>query len=155
LDRDLYCFENVTRTASDIVRALVNPDLVIFKAATQLAVEEAQRFRDRLPVDVAGLDIGREVAAEVGEPEDRGYAVYIPVKWHAASQTGVFASIDADLEVVPFTSSPPVTQFAILGRYRPSIGLAGAPGNAILGRRLAQVAVRQFFIELAARVRSV
>jgi hypothetical protein len=101
---------------------------------------------------MAGFNIGREVLVEVGQPQDKGYAVFIPLKWRAASQEDLFPSMHAELEVTALSDRPPWTQIGILGRYRPPFGVFGAIGDAMLGHRLAEATVRHFIIDLAARL---
>jgi hypothetical protein len=153
LERELYYYEYVNRIASEVVAELVSPSHTMFKAATESAVAEAHRFREQLRVEIAGLDIGKDVVIEVGQPEDKGYAVFIPIKWRAESQAGLFPSMDAELEVMPLSDRQPLTQIGILGRYRPPIGVFGAIGDAMLGHRVAEASVRHFVIDLAARLR--
>ena len=152
MERELYYYEYVDRAANDVVEALAGPEHAAFQAATLGAVAEANQFRERLHVEVAGLDIGKDVVIEVGKPNDKGFAVFVPIKWHAASQTALFPSMDAELEIVPLSHNPPRSQIGLLGRYRPPIGVFGAIGDAMLGHRIAEATVRRFVMELSSRL---
>lgn len=153
MERQLYYYEYVDRSAAEVVKELVAPNRKTFRAATESAAAEAQRVRERLHLDVGGFDIGRDVVVEVGKPRDKGYAVYIPLKWHAARQEDLFPSMDAELEVTMLSADPPWTQIAIVGRYRPPMGLFGAIGDLILGHRLAEATMRHFVVDLTSRLR--
>jgi len=152
LERELYFYDYVDRSASDVLDALVKPGHGVFQAATTSAVAEAHRFKDRLHVGVAGLDIGRDVVIDVSEPVDKGFATFVGIKWHAVSQAALFPSMDAELEIAPLSLEPPRTQIAIHGRYRPPIGVFGAIGDAMLGHRVAEASVRSFIGEIARRL---
>jgi hypothetical protein len=152
MERQLYYYEYVDRSADDVVRALAGPEHAAFEAATDGAVAEANQFRERLHVELAGLDVGKDVVIEVGTARDKGFAVFVPIKWHAASQTGLFPSMEGELEIVPLSYEPPRSQIGLLGRYRPPIGVFGAIGDAMLGHRIAEATVRRFVMELGARL---
>ena len=73
---------------------------------------------------------------------------------HAASQAALFPLMKAELEIQPLSHHPthPLTQLGIAGRYRPPAGLLGAVGDALLGHRIAEAAIRNFVTDLAGRV---
>jgi hypothetical protein len=152
--KDLYFLEYVDRDLPEVVAALSEPNSRIFQSATDHAVTATELFRDRLHVQVAGFDIGREVEIEVGQAEDRGYATYLPIAWHAANQAALFPLMKGELEIEPLSHSPdrPLTQLSIMCRYRPPAGLLGGLGDALLGHRIAEAAVRNFVMDLAARL---
>lgn len=152
MERELYYYDYVERAAKDVVEALAGPEHSAFQQATIGAVSEATQFKERLHVGIAGLDIGKDVVVEVGKADDRGYAVFIPIQWRAASQSGLFPSMDAELEVAQLSLDPPRSQIGIHGRYRPPIGVVGAIGDAMLGHRIAEATVRRFVIELSTRL---
>lgn len=152
MERELYYYEYVRLAARDVVDALVRPNQTVFRGATDSAVAETSKFRERLHVQIASLDIGKDVVIEVGQPEDKGYATYVPIKWRAASEASLFPSMDAELEITALSDRPPLTQLSILGRYRPPAGVFGAIGDAMLGHRVAEAAVRHFIVDLAARL---
>lgn len=152
MERDLYYFDYVDRNASDIVSAVSRSDLHVFQAATQNAVRETQKFKDRLHVDIAGLEVGRDVALELGPPATDGYTTHIPIKWRATDQAGLFPSMDASLEVTQLADEPPMSQLAIIGKYRPPMGVLGAVGDVVIGHRLAEASVRFFIADLASRL---
>jgi hypothetical protein len=154
LERALYFFEYVDRDARSVLAILSEPHAGIFQGATDVALAEAERFRSRLHVETLGLDIGKDVAIEVGKPNDRGYAVFIPIRWRAASQAALFPTLEAELEIAPLSDDPahPMTQISILGRYRPPVGPFGAIGDAVIGHRIAEATVRNFVRDLATRL---
>lgn len=133
-----------------MVRALA--DHSIFRASSDAAVRESNRFRDSLKVRIAGIELDREVEIELGEPQTREYGVVIPVRWKAADAAGLFPSIEAVIEVSPLDDDLPLTQLSLIGEYKPPLGVVGTIGNAILGHRLAEAAVRSFVTELARRI---
>lgn len=152
MDRDLYFFEYVERQATDVLADLLSRRAGIFQTATDSAVVKTEAFRGRMHVDVAGVDIGKDVTVELGEPEDTGYATLIPIRWAAASQAAIFPSLDGLLEITPLNVEPlhPLTQIGIIGHYRPPLSIVGRIGDAVLGHRIAEAAIRNFVLELAA-----
>lgn len=149
---ELYYFEYVDKTAEELVAALSHPPEALLRSVAGKALEHAEAFRERLHVEIAGLDISKEVAIALGDPDDRGFAVVFPISWHAANQRSLFPSMQAELEVVPLSDVPPYSQLGILGTYRPPAALVGRMGDAVLGHRIAQAAVRRFISDLAERL---
>jgi hypothetical protein len=152
--RELYYFDYVSRKASDIVAIIDSRALEVFQRATDTAVDKTELFRSRLRVEFLGFEIGRDVRIELGKPRDSGYATYIPIRWHAKEQAGLFPSMDAELEITPLADEQPLAQIGLLGRYRPPAGLLGAVGDATLMHRVAEASVRHFVTDLAVRLRS-
>lgn len=152
--KELYFFEYVERDLPEVVASLTDRNSGILQRATDQAVVSTELFRDRLHVGLAGLDIGKAVEIEVGQAEDRGYATYLPITWRAANQAALFPLMRGELEIEALNHDPkhPLTQLSILGRYRPPASLLGSVGDAVLGHRIAEAAVRNFITELAARL---
>jgi hypothetical protein len=164
----LYFFDYVNRKASDIVAIIDSHALGVFQSATDTALDKTAHFRSRLHFEFAGFEIGREVEIELGEPHDeiggevkiqlgkpldRGYPIFIPIKWHAKDQAGLFPAMDAELEITPLSDEPPLTQIGLKGFYRPPLGPLGAVGDALLMHRVAEASVRHFVSDLAVRLR--
>ena len=152
MERQLYFYEYVNRRASDIVAIVENRALEVFQSATNTALDKTEQFRSRLHVDFAGFEVGREVEIELGKPQDKGYAVVIPITWHAKDQAGLFPAMTAELEVAALDNMLPLSQISVIGRYRPPVGLLGAVGDAMLMHRVAEASVRNFVSDLAARL---
>lgn len=152
MERQLYFFEYVNRKASDIIAIIENQALEVFQSATNTAIDKTEQFRSRLHVDFAGFEIGRDVEIDLGKPQDKGYAVVIPITWRAKDQAGLFPAMDAELEVAALDNISPLSQISVVGRYRPPVGLLGAVGDAMLMHRVAEASVRNFVSDLAARL---
>jgi hypothetical protein len=152
MDRPLYFYEYVRRTADDIVGAVTEPTSRLFQTATDRAVAGTDDLHSRLHVRVGGFDVGRDVTVELGAPERRPYAVVIPIHWRATSHAALFPSLKASLEITEIDPDLPLCQLSIIGSYHPPVGPAGALGDRTLGHRLAEAAVRHFITELAARL---
>ena len=153
MERQLYFFDYVDRKASDIVAIIDSRAIEVFQGATDTAVDKALQFRSRLHIKFVGFEIGREVEIELGKPQDRGYAIFIPVKWHAKDQAGLFPAMDAEFEIISLDDEKPLTQIGLVGHYRPPVGLLGAVGDAMLMHRVAEASVRHFVSDLAVRLR--
>jgi hypothetical protein len=155
MERPIYYFEYVPRKSSDILAFIQSHAGQVFQGATDAALDEAAQFQSRLQVRIGGFEIGREVRIELGKPRDVGYATFIPIKWHAKDQAGLFPAIDAELEVAALDDRQPLTQISLIGQYRPPVGMLGAFGDAVLMHRVAEASVRHFVSDLAVRLRTV
>jgi hypothetical protein len=152
VDNELYFYEYVERKANEIVGLLQRAKPEIFQAATQMAVTKTSQLHSLLHVQIAGLEIGKEVEIEVGEARDDGQTALFPVRWRATGQDWLFPSMKGEIEVTALDNFAPLTQVALRGRYRPPASLIGALGDAVIGHRLAEAAVRHFVLDLARRL---
>ena len=125
MERGLYFFEYVNRKASDIVAIVDSRALDIFQSATDSAVDKTAQFRSRLHVEFVGFEIGREVEIVLGKPQDRGYAVLIPIKWRAKNQAGLFPAMDADLEIASLDDKIADGSNQRAGTLPPAVGTVG------------------------------
>ena len=107
--------------------------------------EEANRHGDALLGEVGfGEDVrvARRVAIELGDPIRMPTKMVVPLHWEAAEGTGLFPSLDADLEVAPL--GPRLTQLAISARYVPPFGKLGEAIDRALLHRVAEATIKDF-----------
>lgn len=154
MERNLYYYEYVKQPAAAVIKALTTNAKALFDSATSSAVAETSGLATDLHVELGGLDIGKEVRIDLGPPEIAGDRARIPIRWKAAEQKALFPSMDAELEVEPLSHAIPMTQLSIVGRYRPPLGVLGAMGDALVGHRLAELAVRNFLTDLSRRLQA-
>ncbi len=151
---ELYFYEYVDRKADDVVALLKERREEIFQAATRRAAEKTGEMLSLLHVNVAGLEVGKEVVIQLGEPVEEANVVLFPVSWKAATQDWLFPSMQGNIEVTALDNVTPLCQLALRGHYRPPAGVVGALGDALIGHRLAEATVRHFVIDLAERIAS-
>lgn len=86
--------------------------------------------------------IARQVEIELGDAVRMPTKTVVPLRWHATGATGLFPSLDADLEVAPL--GPMRTQLAISARYVPPLGALGRAIDRALLFRVAEATLKDF-----------
>jgi len=107
--------------------------------------EQANHQGDVLLAEVGfggDVRIARQVAIELGEAIRMPTKTVVPLRWQATGATGLFPSLDADLEVAPL--GPRRTQLAISARYVPPLGAIGRAIDRTLLFRVAEATLKDF-----------
>ena len=107
--------------------------------------EQANHVGDTLLADVGfgeHLRIARTVVLELGEPITMATKTLIPLQWEATGPSGVFPSMEADLEIAPLSVDR--TQLAMSARYVPPMGAVGRAINRTLLFRVAEATLKDF-----------
>jgi hypothetical protein len=156
--KELHCYEYVNRPFDDVRDALINDAVGVFERATQTATSRARALVSSLKVEVAGLEIGKNVVIKVTAVQPKvGYtrlasdAVKLELEWQAETNSALFPSMRATLLAYPLSSTE--TQLDLLGRYEPPGGIFGSAADMLLGHRVAAAAVHRFLDEVASRLR--
>ncbi len=129
----------------------------VLQRATNTATERAHGIAARLRVEAAGVVVGVNVRLEIARrPEETGVAGLPPVShfglsWKAAEGAGLFPSMSADLAVSPMTSAETLVEFE--GTYDPPLGRVGQAFDAVVGHRIAEVAVHRFVEDVIEEIR--
>lgn len=156
-DRELRCFDYVNRPFAAVRDALrANPN-DIFRRATSGAASRADTLAATLHVDIAGLDIGKEVTIEVLNVTERsdaspGPAIFFQLAWRASERGAMFPAMKAELAVYPLSKDE--TQLDLQGTYEPPLGVLGKVLDALLMHRVAEASVHRFVVEVAALLRA-
>ena len=142
----------------DKVRALLVRDaLGVFRSATKAASSRAHDVASALRVQVAGLEIQKDIVIEVrSSSEKRNPALdtmvtTIVLEWEAAKSPRLFPLMRGELMVYALTATE--TQLDFQGKYDPPLGPLGKVIDAVLGRRIAEASVHQFLSDVAAWMR--
>jgi hypothetical protein len=112
---------------------------------------EADGVGERLLADVGFGDrsrLDRSVAIDLGTPIRMPSKTILPLKWTAARASGLFPSLDADLEVAPL--GPLRTQLAMSARYVPPFGTLGKAIDRALLHRVAEATLKDFLDRVGA-----
>ena len=155
--REVRSFDYVNHTYTAVREALRAGAEDVFRAATRAAASRAHSVASELYVNVAGIDVGAEIAITVGaiEEADRGArsgpVTRIPVEWQAAQHPRLFPLMRATLSVYALTSTE--TQLDFEGTYEPPLGPAGAAIDAAVGHRIAEASVHRFVRDVAQHLR--
>jgi hypothetical protein len=86
--------------------------------------------------------IARQVAIELGETVRMPTKTVVPLRWQATGPSGLFPSLDADLEIAPL--GPHRTQLAMSARYVPPLGPIGRAIDRAMLFRVAEATLKDF-----------
>jgi hypothetical protein len=106
---------------------------------------EANLRGDRLLAEVGvGEDvrIAREVAIDLGTPIQLPTKTVLPLRWTATGASGLFPSLDADLEIAPLGHDR--CQLSMSARYVPPLGAVGRAIDRALLFRVAEATIKNF-----------
>jgi len=151
----LRVYEYVDRPYEDVLALVRRDPQALFRRATDVAQERAKTVAAGLKVAIAGVEIGAEVAIEVGEvetiegpPGAPGSAVFL--QWRATRHASLFPTMNAKLSFYPI--SPSETQLDLDGSYEPPGGFFGVTADALVGHRIAEASVHSLLREVGARL---
>ncbi|MDX1659226.1 MAG: hypothetical protein R3343_10440 [Nitriliruptorales bacterium] len=153
MERNLYTYTYVRRPFDEVAQLLAEDPAAILQDATERAAKEARTLRTDLSIEIGGIEIGHDIMIEVGEFEPLSMlAVTLPLRWHADSAEALFPSMEATLEVQALSVRQPMTQLSFIGSYRPPLGVLGAAGDVLVGKRIAEAVVHRFINTVADRI---
>lgn len=156
--REVRTYEYVNHPYEGVRDALLADPTGIFRQATQAAAGRAETVAAALRVNIAGLDVGKEIRIEVGAPVEspaeigRQPSIRIPIEWEAASRPGLFPLMRGELALYPITATE--TQLDLGGRYEPPMGPVGGVLDAVVGHRIADASVHRFLADVAHHLRA-
>lgn len=107
--------------------------------------ERANHQGDLLLAEVGfggAVRIERTVVVELGPSVRSGSKTVFPLRWAASGASGLFPSLDADLEVASLR--PGRTQLAMSARYVPPFGPVGRVIDRALLSRVAEATLKDF-----------
>jgi hypothetical protein len=115
---------------------------------------EASGDGDKL-LSEAGFDFGklrvsRRIKVEIGAPRVASGIMFMPVRWRAATEAGMFPTLDGEFEVASVGSSR--TQLALSATYEPPMGVLGRLADKALFHRVAEVTVQDFLVRIKSRL---
>jgi hypothetical protein len=112
--------------------------------------EQANLRGDTLLAEVGFGDdvrVARRVAIEFGQPVRAASKLILPLRWTATGASGLFPSLEADLEVAPL--GPNRSQLAMSARYEPPFGTIGRAIDRTLLFRVAEATLKDFLDRVA------
>ena len=140
----------VARPAEEVKAALIGgaknwvPDI-----ATE-ANGNGQKLLSELGFDLGKRRIRRHIQVEIGAPRVASGLIYMPIRWRAASEAGIFPTFDGELEVA--TLGIDRTQLALSASYEPPLGFVGKLADRALLHRVAEVTVHDFLVRVGERL---
>jgi hypothetical protein len=153
---EIRSYDYVNHPYAKVRDAIAADPAALLRAATRAAADRARSVAAELRVTIAGVDVGAEIAVDVGEisegPGPYGAPVTrVPVSWTAAHHPGLFPLMNAELRIYALTSTE--TQLDFLGRYEPPLGVVGDAMNALVGHRIAEASVHRLIGDVAQYLR--
>lgn len=158
MSKELHCYEYVNRPYAEVRDALINDAIGVFERATQTATGRANALVSNLKVEVAGLEVGKNVVIRVTgvhpEKDAPGHlasqAIRIDLEWQAETNSSLFPSMRASLLAYPLSATE--TQLDLRGTYDPPGGVFGSAADRLIGHRIAEASVHRFLDEVADRL---
>jgi hypothetical protein len=155
--REIRCFDYVNHTYEQVRDALIADAPAVFQAATKAAASRAQSVASELRVNVGGIGVATDIAISVKKVEEKiseslgTPGTRLELEWEAANLPSLFPFMRAELDIYPLTATE--TQLDFFGLYEPPLGAMGKALNAMVGHRIAEVAVHRFVNDVAAYLR--
>lgn len=109
------------------------------------SASDANARGDRLLADVGfgvRIRVARQVEVELGAPIHAAGKTVLPLRWTPTGASGLFPSLEADLEVAPLSSNR--TQLAMSARYVPPLGPIGHVIDRAVLYRVAETTLKDF-----------
>lgn len=158
--REIRCYQYVTRPYSRVSEILTKDPVGFLRRATAAAAMRAEDLVGQMKVDIAGIEVDRDVALDVTLVDTTTKppaalalpAMALSITWHAAKRASLFPSMRAELTVYPLSADE--TQLDLHGWYTPPGGLLGSAADALLGHRLAEASVHRFLEDVCERLRT-
>lgn len=109
-----------------------------------------RRYLARVGFSAGRARISKQVELTVGEPEEQGRWLVVPVAWRATGPGQLFPALDGRLTVQPLrTRSSTIWMGAT---YRPPLGALGRDLDEMLLHNAAEATVRDFVEGVATRL---
>jgi len=156
---ELRCYEYVNRPYAIVRDALRADPKGIFGRATKSAATRANAIVANLRVDLAGVEVGTDVAIDIvgvderpAGAESRTPVTCIKIQWKAARASSLFPAMEAELSVYPLSTEE--TQLDLHGLYRPPLGVLGNAVDSLVMHRIADASVHRFVADIAALLKA-
>ena len=129
-----------------------------YQSATKAAANRAHSVAAELRVNIAGIEVGTDIAISVKNIEEQARKVKSPpttclqLEWEAAKSPHLFPFMRAQLTIYPLTATE--TQLDFSGIYQPPLGVLGGALDTIVGHRIAEASVHRFVSDVAGHLRA-
>jgi hypothetical protein len=155
--REIRSYDYVNHPYEQVRDALIADAPAVFQSATKAAASRAQSVASELRVNIGGIGVATDIAISVKKIEEKisesmgTPGTRLELEWEAANLPSLFPFMRAELDIYPLTATE--TQLDFFGLYEPPLGAMGKALNAMLGHRIAEVAVHRFVNDVAAYLR--
>ena len=152
--REIRAFDYVNQPYEPVRDMLTQHALTIFQRATKLAEDRSGDLVAALSIDLAGVQLSKDIAIEVGEISEETHEsselsrrTRIVLYWQATESPGLFPAMSAELRVYPLSFTE--TQVELVGSYDPPMGVLGTALDAVVGHRFVRAIVERLRQDLA------
>jgi hypothetical protein len=130
-------------------QALLGPPERWLPPSVQSPLEE-RRYLARVGFSAGRAKISKQVELALGEPEEQGRWLVIPVAWRATGPGQLFPALDGRLTVQPLRRRSSTIWMG--ATYRPPLGALGRELDEALLHNAAEATVRDFVEGVATRL---
>ena len=154
---EVRSYDYVNHSYAKVRDALVRDAIGVFRSATKAASSRAQDVASALRVQVAGVEIQKDIVIEVKSTVEKrnpaldAMVTHIQLEWEAAKTPRLFPLMRGELKVYALTATE--TQLDFHGKYEPPLGALGKVIDAVLGKKIAEASVHQFLSDVAEYMR--
>lgn len=111
---------------------------------------DGEKLLSELGFDLGPRRIGRRINVEIGAPKASAGLIFMPIRWRAATDAGLFPTLEGELEVAALGATK--TQLGISATYEPPLGLVGKIADRALFHRVAEVTIKDFLERIGTRL---
>ena len=109
-----------------------------------------EKLLSELGFDLGKRRVGRHIKVEIGAPKASAGLIFMPIRWRAATEAGLFPTLEGELEVAAIGSAR--TQVGLSANYEPPLGVLGKIADRTLFHRVAEVTVKDFLERIGQRL---
>jgi hypothetical protein len=153
--RATRAFDYVNHPYEAVQAAMQKDAAAILQKATQVAEERSGEIVAALSVNIASVQLSKDVVIKVGAIREEGAGfgrvLHVELAWRASDRPGLFPSMKGDLRIYPLSHSE--TQVDFDGEYELPLGLLGGVLDAVMGHRWAEASVHGFVRAVVERLR--
>ncbi len=158
--RTVRAYDYVNQPYEPVRDAIEKDAKSIFERATHAAQERSETIAGALSVDIAGLEIRKNVDITIHSIEEvppttgsnLSRVTHVKLEWKASSAANLFPAMHADLRIYPLSHTE--TEVELVGEYDPPMGVLGDVVDALAGHRIAEASVHRFVRSLVEQLRA-
>lgn len=111
---------------------------------------DGEKLLSELGFHIGKRRVGRSITVDIGAPRLSGGLMLMSIHWRAATEAGLFPSLDGQLEVAALGNAR--TQLGLSAHYEPPLGPLGKIADRALFHRVAEVTVKDFLDRIGERL---
>jgi hypothetical protein len=111
-----------------------------------------EKLLSELGFDLGKRRVGRPIKVEIGAPKASAGLIFLPIRWRAAAEAGLFPTLEGDLELAAIGNAR--TQLGLSANYEPPLGMLGKIADRALFHRVAELTVKDFLERIGERLES-